>query len=103
MVVNEYICSGHEPNVVAFAQSTDHVSQIVKYCASKRIPVVPFGTGTGLEGTTDAIFHLNYCFLIVQQAVLQLFTLVIVVVFCIDQRRTIELLGWCMSRFKLYE
>ncbi len=65
--------------------------------------MIPFGTGTGLEGTTDAIFHLNYCFLIVQQAVLQLFMLVIVVVFCIDQRRTVELLGWCMSRFELYE
>ena len=49
-MVNYCICSGHEPDVVAFARSTDHVSQIVKYCASKRIPVIPFGTGTGLEG-----------------------------------------------------
>jgi len=48
--LNHYICSAHEPDVVVYAKSTDHVSQIVKYCASKHIPVIPFGTGTGLEG-----------------------------------------------------
>lgn len=42
--------SGHEPDVVVFARSTDHVSQIVKYCATQKVPVIPFGTGTGLEG-----------------------------------------------------
>ncbi|CAF4588065.1 unnamed protein product, partial [Rotaria sp. Silwood2] len=41
--------AGHQPDVVVFAQSTEHVSKIVKYCASKRIPIIPFGTGTGLE------------------------------------------------------
>jgi D-lactate dehydrogenase (cytochrome) len=50
MFFNHYICRGHEPDIVVYAQSTDHVSQIVKYCASKRLPVIPFGTGTGLEG-----------------------------------------------------
>ncbi|CAF1022458.1 unnamed protein product [Adineta steineri] len=47
--------AGHEPDVVVFAQSTDHVSQIVKYCASKHIPIIPFGTGTGLEGGVNAV------------------------------------------------
>jgi D-lactate dehydrogenase (cytochrome) len=51
LFLNYCICSGHEPDIVVYAKSTDHVSQIVKYCASKRIPVIPFGTGTGLEGT----------------------------------------------------
>jgi D-lactate dehydrogenase (cytochrome) len=51
MMLNYYICSGHEPDVVVYARSTEDVSQIVKYCASKRIPVIPFGTGTGLEGS----------------------------------------------------
>ena len=41
----------HAPDVVVYARTTDHVSQIVKYCASKHLPVIPFGTGTGLEGT----------------------------------------------------
>jgi D-lactate dehydrogenase (cytochrome) len=47
---NRYFYSGHKPDVVVYAQSTEHVSQVVKYCASKRISVIPFGTGTGLEG-----------------------------------------------------
>jgi hypothetical protein len=49
------IHSGHEPDIVVYAQSTDHVSQVVKYCASKRLPVIPFGTGTGLEGSVKLI------------------------------------------------
>ncbi len=64
--LNYYIYRAHEPDVVVYAQSTDHVSQIVKYCASKSISVIPFGTGTGLEGTTDTVFGFNYhfsCFL----------------------------------------
>jgi FAD/FMN-containing dehydrogenase len=59
---NRYIYSGHKPDVVVYAQSTEHVSDIVKYCASKRIPVIPFGTGTGLEGTTNLRSDLNYYF-----------------------------------------
>ncbi|CAF4787590.1 unnamed protein product [Rotaria sp. Silwood1] len=46
--------AGHQPDVVVFAQSTEHVSNIVKYCASKRIPIIPFGTGTGVEGGVTA-------------------------------------------------
>ncbi len=56
---NPYICSAHEPDIVVYAQSTDHVSQIVKYCASKCIPVIPFGTGTGLEGKSKFSCSLN--------------------------------------------
>ncbi len=69
----------------------------MKYCASKRIPVIPFGTGTGLEGIRDARFHLIRSFLVFQQAVLQLFTLVITSILCIDQTKMILLLGWYMS------
>jgi hypothetical protein len=54
-VYNQCIYSGHEPDIVVYAQSTDHVSQVVKYCASKRLPVIPFGTGTGLEGSIELI------------------------------------------------
>jgi len=57
--LNYFICSGHEPDVVVYAKSTDHVSQTVKYCASKRIPVIPFGTGTGLEGRNKLISNFN--------------------------------------------
>ena len=36
------------PNAVAFAQSTEEVSEIVKLCARHKVPIIPFGAGTGL-------------------------------------------------------
>jgi len=38
------------PDAVAFAQSTAEVSEIVKICARHKVPMIPFGSGTGLEG-----------------------------------------------------
>lgn len=38
------------PDAVVFAKSTDDVAKAVSICASHKIPVIPFGTGTGLEG-----------------------------------------------------
>lgn len=43
------------PDMVVFAQSTEEVSQIVKLAAEHNIPVIPFGTGTSLEGHVNAI------------------------------------------------
>ncbi len=43
------------PDAVAFAQSTAEVSQIVKLCALHKVPVIPFGTGSGLEGNVMAL------------------------------------------------
>jgi D-lactate dehydrogenase (cytochrome) len=40
----------HRPDAVAFPNSTDEVSQIVRICARYRTPVVAYGTGTSLEG-----------------------------------------------------
>ena len=47
-------------DAVAFARSTDEVSAIVKICALHACPVIPFGTGTGLEGGTAAL-HGGIC------------------------------------------
>ncbi|MGO4888659.1 FAD-binding oxidoreductase [Anaerobacillus sp. MEB173] len=38
------------PDVVVFPETTEEVSKIVKYANENRIPVVPFGLGTSLEG-----------------------------------------------------
>ena len=38
------------PDAVAFAQSTEEVSEIVKICARHKVPIIPFGSGSGLEG-----------------------------------------------------
>jgi D-lactate dehydrogenase (cytochrome) len=43
------------PDAVAFAQSTQEVAEIVKVCARHDCPVVPFGTGTSLEGQIMAV------------------------------------------------
>jgi len=43
------------PDAVAFAQSTEEVSEIIKLCARHKVPVIPFGSGTGLEGHIVAL------------------------------------------------
>jgi D-lactate dehydrogenase (cytochrome) len=44
------------PDAVAFARSTEEVAGIVRICARHRVPVIPFGTGTSLEGHVAARF-----------------------------------------------
>ena len=38
------------PDAVSFAESAEEVAEIVKVCARHAIPIIPFGTGTSLEG-----------------------------------------------------
>jgi D-lactate dehydrogenase (cytochrome) len=45
----------HAPDAVAFATSTEEVAEIVKVCARHKRPVIPFGTGTSLEGHVAAL------------------------------------------------
>jgi D-lactate dehydrogenase (cytochrome) len=42
------------PDAVVFPQSTADVQDIVRICSSHRVPVIPFGTGTSLEGHVNA-------------------------------------------------
>jgi D-lactate dehydrogenase (cytochrome) len=43
------------PDAVAFVQSNEEVAALVEICARHGKPVVPFGTGTALEGHVAAI------------------------------------------------
>ncbi|SIQ55161.1 (R,R)-butanediol dehydrogenase / meso-butanediol dehydrogenase / diacetyl reductase/D-lactate dehydrogenase (cytochrome) [Rhizobium sp. RU35A] len=42
------------PDGVVFAESVEDVKAVVKACATHRVPVIPFGTGSSLEGQVNA-------------------------------------------------
>src|SRR6266571_859642 len=42
------------PDAVVFAHTTEDVQKIVRICASGRVPVICYGTGTSLEGHINA-------------------------------------------------
>jgi len=43
------------PDVVVFAQSTEEVRDIVNICRAHRVPMIPYGVGTSLEGHILAV------------------------------------------------
>jgi len=44
------------PDAVVYPQTTQDVQQIVGICAEHKMPMIPFGTGTSLEGHVNAPF-----------------------------------------------
>jgi D-lactate dehydrogenase (cytochrome) len=42
------------PDVVVYPESTEDVAEIVRLCSAYEVPMVPFGTGTSLEGHVNA-------------------------------------------------
>lgn len=40
------------PDAVLYPESTEEVAEVVRFCRSNKIPIVPFGAGTSLEGNT---------------------------------------------------
>lgn len=44
------------PDAVCFPATTEEVAAIVRVCAEYRVPVIPYGTGTSLEGHVTAPF-----------------------------------------------
>jgi D-lactate dehydrogenase (cytochrome) len=42
------------PDAVVFPRTTADVQEVVRICAAQRVPVIPFGTGTSLEGHINA-------------------------------------------------
>jgi D-lactate dehydrogenase (cytochrome) len=43
------------PDAVVFPKSTAEVADIVRLCAQRRTPIIPYGTGTSLEGHVGAV------------------------------------------------
>lgn len=43
------------PDVVVFPRCVEEVSALATICHHHRLPIIPFGTGTGLEGGVGAV------------------------------------------------
>lgn len=43
------------PDIVCFPNSTDEVSKVIKISARHKMPVIPFGAGTSVEGQVNAV------------------------------------------------
>src|SRR6185436_3115644 len=43
------------PDAVVYAETTEEVAEAVKLCAHHRVPVIPFGAGSSVEGHVLAI------------------------------------------------
>jgi D-lactate dehydrogenase (cytochrome) len=50
----------YPPDAVVFPETTDEVAAIVTACARRRVPIIPFGAGTSLEGHISAL-HGGVC------------------------------------------
>ena len=48
-------CRSAPPQAVIYPQSTEEVALAVKLCSHHRVPIVPFGAGTSLEGHIAAL------------------------------------------------
>lgn len=46
--------TNQSPDGVVFARSKDEVKAIIDVCATHKVPVIPYGTGTSLEGHVNA-------------------------------------------------
>ena len=44
------------PDAVAFPESNEEVAAVVRICARHRVPIVPFGAGTAVEGHVQATY-----------------------------------------------
>src|SRR5262245_49473129 len=42
------------PDAVMFPQNVADVQEIIRICAAHRVPVIPFGAGSSLEGQVNA-------------------------------------------------
>jgi D-lactate dehydrogenase (cytochrome) len=55
------------PDAVVFAHTNEEVAEVVRLCAQYKTPVIPFGTGTSLEGHVQAL-HGGVCIDLTQMA-----------------------------------
>ena len=47
--------AAHPPDAVFFAETEEEIQSVVKDCSAFGVPIIPFGTGTSLEGHVSAL------------------------------------------------
>ena len=47
--------AGHDPDVVVYPTNGDEVQAAVEICAREKVPIIPYGVGTSLEGHVAAL------------------------------------------------
>ncbi len=52
---DESFHAAHSPDLVVFPESNEEVQEIVRRCTARRLPMIPFGVGTSLEGHIAAL------------------------------------------------
>lgn len=43
------------PDAVVYPENVEQISKIVAYCNQNKIPVIPWGAGSGFEGGVNAV------------------------------------------------
>ncbi len=43
------------PDLVVYPENVEQISKILKLCNTNKIPVIPFGAGSGFEGGINAV------------------------------------------------
>lgn len=43
------------PDLVVYPENVEQISKILKICNANKIPVIPFGAGSGFEGGINAV------------------------------------------------
>jgi FAD/FMN-containing dehydrogenase len=43
------------PDAVVYPETAEQISKLLQLCNTNRIPVIPFGAGSGFEGGVNAV------------------------------------------------
>jgi D-lactate dehydrogenase (cytochrome) len=54
--INQFYVSDYLPDAVCYAESEEDVLMLTDFCIRNKIPLIPYGSGTSVEGHTAAIY-----------------------------------------------
>lgn len=60
---NQFYITGQGPDVVCYAESKEDVIAVTNFCIQNKIPLIPYGSGTSVEGHTliqEFIYHFAF-------------------------------------------